>query len=251
MRVLATSRERLGVPGEVICPVPPLSLPDSIALFVERGYAAAPVSDLMRPEEVEWPVLQSICARLDGLPLAIELAASRLSAMPLGELAVGLDDRFRLLNRGARTARPRQQTLRAVVDWSYDLLFEDERRVLDRLAVFTGGCELDAARVVCSDAEISGDDVAELVTRLAEKSLITIEQTDVDGRVRCRMLQTLVEYGRERLVASGDAARVRAAHARYYCDLAIASVAAVRGERQQWWLRSIASNMGNLRAVLD
>ena len=87
--------------------------------------------------------------------------------------------------------------------------------------------------------------------RLAEKSLITIEQTDVDGRVRCRMLQTLVEYGRERLVASGDAAHVRAAHARYYCDLTIASVAAVRGERQQWWLRSIASNMGNLRAVLD
>jgi len=185
------------------------------------------------------------------LPLAIELAASRLSAMPLTDLAVGLDDRFRLLNRGARTARPRQQTLRAVVDWSYDLLFEDERRVLDRLAVFTGGCEINAARVVCSDAEISADDVAELVTRLADKSLITIEQTDVDGRVRCRMLQTLVEYGRERLVASGDAARVRAAHARYYCDLAIASVAAVRGERQQWWLRSIASNMGNLRAVLD
>ena len=205
----------------------------------------------MRPGAVEWPLLQSISARLDGLPLAIELAASRLSAMPLGELAVGLDDRFRLLNRGARTARPRQQTLRAVVDWSYDLLFEDERRVLDRLAVFTGGCELAAARVVCSDEEISADDVAELVTRLADKSLITIEENDADGRVRCRMLQTLVEYGRERLAASGEAARVRAAHARYYCDLAIGSIAAVRGERQRWWLRSIASNMGNLRAVLD
>ena len=251
VKVLATSRERLGVPGEVICPVPPLSLPDAIALFVERGYSAAPTADLMHPGDVEWPLLQSICARLDGLPLAIELAASRLSALPLGELAVGLDDRFRLLNRGARTARPRQQTLRAVVDWSYDLLFKDERRVLDRLAVFTGGCELAAARVVCSDEEISGDDVVELVTRLADKSLITIEENDTDGRVRCRMLQTLVEYGRERLAASGEAARVRAAHARYYCDLAIGSIAAVRGERQRWWLRSIASNMGNLRAVLD
>ena len=124
--------------------------------------------------------------------------------MPLGELAVGLDDRFRLLNRGARTARPRQQTPAAVVDWSYDLLFEDERRVLDRLSVFTGGCEIAAARVVCADDEISGDDVAELVTRLADKSLITIEENDADGRVRCRMLQTLVEYGRERLAASGD-----------------------------------------------
>jgi predicted ATPase len=251
LRILATSREALGVPSEVTWPVPPLALGEAVALFVERGYAAAPTSDLGSDATKKRILLESICTRLDGLPLAIELAASRLAAMPLGELAVGLDDRFRLLNRGARTARPRQQTLRAVVDWSYDLLFEDERRVLNRLSVFTGGCELSAARVVCADEEISGDDVAELVTRLADKSLITIEETDADGHVRCRMPQTLVEYGRERLAASGDATDVRAAHARYYCDLALGSVAALRGERQRSWLRSIASNMGNLRAVLE
>ena len=171
--------------------------------------------------------------------------------MPLRELVAGLDDRFRLLNRGARTAHPRQQTLRAVVDWSYDLLFEDERRVLDRLSVFTGGCELGAARVVCADGNISEDDVTDLVTRLAEKSLIIIEETDGADHARCRMLQTLAEYGRARLTASGDDARVRAAHTRYYCELAGRSIAALRGEQQRSWLRVIASNMGNLRAVLD
>ena len=251
MRILATSRERLGVPGEVVCPVPPLPISDAVSLFVERGHAAAPATELVGAGEVEWPLLESICARLDGLPLAIELAASRLGSMPLTELAVGLDDRFRVLNRGARTARPRQQTLRAVVDWSYDLLFDDERRVLDRLSVFTGGCDLAAARVVCADDTISADDVAELVTRLADKSLITIHDPDGDGHVRYRMLETLVEYGRDRLAASGDAARVGAAHARYYRDLALGSVAALRGIDQRRWLHAIASNMGNLRAVFE
>lgn len=251
MRILATSRERLGVPGEVTCPVPPLSIPDAVALFVERGAAVAPALEPAGERDASWPLLESICARLDGLPLAIELAASRLGTMPLAELAVGLDDRFRLLNRGARTARPRQQTLRAVVDWSYDLLFDDERRVLDRLSIFTGGCDLAAARVVCADARITADDVAELVTRLADKSLITIEHPNGGGRMRCRMLETLVEYGRERLAASGDVARVRAVHARYYCDLALRSVAALRGMDQASWLQAITSNMGNLRAAFE
>jgi predicted ATPase len=251
LRVLATSREALGVPSEVMWPVPPLSPDDAIALFVERASASSPKSDLSRETEQTTALLRSICLRLDGLPLAIELAASRLSAMPLRELAAGLDDRFRLLNRGARTAHPRQQTLRAVVDWSYDLLFEDERRVLDRLSVFTGGCELVAARMVCADDNISEDDVTELITRLAEKSLITIEDADEADHVRCRMLQTLADYGKARLAASGDEARVRGTHARYFCELAERSVAALRGEQQRSWLRVIASNMGNLRAVLD
>jgi predicted ATPase/DNA-binding SARP family transcriptional activator len=251
VRVLATSRERLGVPGEVICPVPPLPLSDAVALFVERGYATASASELVGEDDLDWPLLESICARLDGLPLAIELAASRLSSMPLAELAVGLDDRFRLLSRGARTARPRQQTLRAVVDWSYDLLFDDERRVFDRLSVFTGGCDLAAARVVCSDDAITPDDVTELLTRLADKSLIAIEAGDGAGRMHCRMLETLVEYGRDRLAASGEAARVRAAHGGYYCDLALASMAALKGMNQRRWLRTIAANMGNLRAVFE
>jgi predicted ATPase/DNA-binding SARP family transcriptional activator len=251
VRMLATSREVLGVPGEVIVRVPPLPLPDAVALFVERGDAAAPATELAREGEAAWPLLASICARLDGLPLAIELAASRLGSMPLAELAVGLDDRFRLLGRAARTASPRQQTLRAVVDWSYDLLFDDERRLLDRLSIFTGGWELAAARAVCSDGDISPDDVTDLATRLAEKSLISIEDPDGDGHVRCRMLETLIEYGRERLAASGDADRVRVAHSRYYCELTSTSVAALRGEHQRDWLRAIASNMGNIRAVFE
>jgi predicted ATPase/DNA-binding SARP family transcriptional activator len=251
LRVLATSRERLGVPGEAVFRVPPLGLTDAVALFVERGYAVAPVSDLVDEGDVEWPLLESICARLDCLPLAIEIAASRLASMPIRELVVGLTDRFRLLERGARTARPRQQTLRAVVDWSYDLLFDDERRVLDRLSVFTGGCDLSAARAVCADDNITPDDVSDLITRLAEKSLVMIEAADADGRIRCRMLETLVEYGRDRLAASGDTERVRRAHARYYRDLAIESVAALRGERQREWLQTIASNLGNLRAVFE
>jgi predicted ATPase/DNA-binding SARP family transcriptional activator len=251
VRILATSRERLGVLGEVVCPVPPLSMPDGVALFVERGYAAAPATELVGEGQPERPVLEAICARLDGLPLAIELAASRLGSMPLAELAVGLGDRFRVLNRGARTARPRQQTLRAVVDWSYDLLFVDERRVFDRLSVFTGGCDLAAARLVCADEAIGPDDVTELVARLADKSLITLEDPDGDGHVRGRMLETLVEYGRDRLIASGDAARVRAAHARYYREMAVASVAALQGGDQKRWLYAISSNMGNLRAVFE
>jgi predicted ATPase len=251
VRILATSRERVGVAGEVVCPVPPLSIPDAIALFVERGNAAAPATELGGDGAVGRPVLESICARLDGLPLAIELAASRLGSMPVAELVVGLDDRFRLLNRGVRTTRLRQKTLRAVVDWSYGLLFDDERRVLDRLSVFTGGCDLTAARVVCSDDAITADDVTELMTRLADKSLITLEDPDGDGHVRCRMLETLVEYGRERLAASGDSARVRTAHARYYRDLAAGSAAALRGIDQRRWLYAIASNIGNLRAVFE
>ncbi len=249
IRILATSRERLGVPGEAVSPVPPLALADAVALFVERGCAVAPPSTLTAEGDVEWPLLQSICARLDCLPLAIELAASRLGSMPVCELAGGLDDRFRLLNRGARTAEPRQQTLRAVIDWSYDLLADDERRVLDRLSVFTGGCDLDAARAVCADDATGAHSVIELVTRLADKSLVTID--DTDGRVRCRMLQTLVEYGRDRLAACGDEARVRALHTHHYRDLALQSIAALRGEHQRHWLGAIGSNMGNLRAAFE
>ena len=199
----------------------------------------------------ERDLLQTICTQLDGLPLAIELAAARLRGMPVSELARGLEDRFRVLSRGPRTALPRQQTLRAVVDWSYGLLFDDERRVLDRLSVFTGGCSVAAARVVCADDDIGPDDVAELLTRLADKSLLTLEEDAMGGYSRCRMLQTLVDYGRERLVESGDAPRFGDAHARYYTDFARRSHAALRGERQRGWLRAVAANLGNLRFVFD
>jgi predicted ATPase len=249
--IWTTSREGLGVPSEVLWAVPPLALDDAVELFVERGRAADPTSQISADSSATNGALVDICTRLDCLPLAIELAAARLRAMPMRELASGLEDRFRTLNRGARTALPRQQTLRAVVDWSYDLLFDDERLVFDRLSVFRGSCSLAAARVVCADDEISGDDVAELVSRLVDKSLVVLEIDEFEGYGRCHMLQTLVDYGRERLEESGDAARVSAAHAWYYTDFAVRSIAALRGYRQRGWLRAVAANMTNLRAVLD
>jgi predicted ATPase/DNA-binding SARP family transcriptional activator len=251
LRILGTSREGLAVPGEVLWAVPPLALEHAVALFVERGRAADPTSDITDDSQRTKDTVADVCARLDGLPLAIELAAARLRAMPIAELAAGLEDRFRLLTRGARTAVPRQQTMRAVVDWSYDLLFDDERLVFDRLSVFRGSCSLAAARVVCADDEISGDDVSELITRLVDKSLVVIETDEFDGYARCHMLQTLVDYGRDRLEDSGDAARVYAAHLGYYSDFAVRSIAALRGHRQRGWLRAVAANLTNLRAALE
>ncbi len=251
LRILATSREGMAIPGEVLWTVPPLALDDAIALFVERGRAVDPVSDVSDESPQMRHTLEDICGRLDGLPLAIELAAARMRAMPIVELAAGLEDRFRVLTRGARTALPRQQTLRAVVDWSYDLLFDDERLVFIRLSVFRGSCSLAAARVVCADEEISGDDVSELIARLVDKSLVVVETDEFDGYGRCHMLQTLVDYGRDRLEALGDTESIYAAHVRYYADFAVRSIAALRGYRQRGWLRAVASNLTNLRAALD
>jgi predicted ATPase/DNA-binding SARP family transcriptional activator len=251
LRIWTTSREGLAVPGEMLWAVPPLALDDAIALFVERGRAADPASDVNEESPKMRDTLADICGRLDGLPLAIELAAARLRAMPIGELALGLEHRFRLLTRGARTALPRQQTLRAVVDWSYDLLFDDERIVFNRLSVFRGSCSLAAARVVCADDQISADDVSELISRLVDKSLVVVETDEFDGYARCHMLQTLVEYGRDRLEESGDAPSIYAAHVRYYADLAARSITALLGHRQRGWLRAVAANMTNLRAALD
>jgi predicted ATPase/DNA-binding SARP family transcriptional activator len=251
LRICATSREGLAVPSEVLVPIPPLALSDAVALFVERARAA----DTSFESIADTPPLQEsvaeVCTRVDGLPLAIELAAARLRAMSMTELVKGLDNRFRVLNRGARTALPRQQTLRAVVDWSYDLLFDDERRVFERLSVFRGTCSLAAARVVCADENISSDDVAELVGRLVDKSLVLAQRDPDDGYIRCHMLQTLVEYGRDRLEESGEAARVHHAHIAYFGDFASRSLAALGGVKQRAWLRAVTANLANLRTALE
>jgi predicted ATPase len=194
LRVLATSRERLRVPGEMLWSVRPLTPADSLELFAERAGAAAPTFELTDTTE---PFVAELCRRLDGMPLAIELAAARVRAFPVEQLLERLDDRFRLLTGGARTALARQQTLRAVVDWSYDLLFEDERRVFERLSVFAGGCTLEAAEAVCADDEEVPDvSVADIVARLVDKSLVVAEEAR-----RYRVLFTLGQYGRERLAA--------------------------------------------------
>ena len=251
LKIWSTSREGLAIPGEVLWPVAPLPRDDAITLFVERAGAANPSAQLDRNTADARVPLDDICARLDGLPLAIELAAARLRSMPITELATGLENRFRFLSRGLRTARPRQQTLRAVVDWSYNLLFDDERRVFERLSVFGGVCTMAAARVVCADEDITSDDVADLVARLAEKSLLRIETDEIEGYARCRMLQTLVEYARGALEASGDVVRVESAHVRYYADFARRSIGALQGQHQRGWLRAVTWNMGNLRSAFD
>ena len=160
LRLIATSREPLGIPGEVLVPVGGLAPADAVELFVDRARAVRPG---FLPGEPANDVIKDICRRLDGLPLAVELAAARLRALPLATLAERLDDRFRLLSRGARTALPRQQTLRAVVDWSYDLLFEDERRLFSRLATFTGGCGLAAAEAVCADDQVPAGEILDVL----------------------------------------------------------------------------------------
>jgi tetratricopeptide (TPR) repeat protein len=193
--------------------------------------------------------VEDICGRLDGLPLAIELAAARARTFPVRQLAARLQDRFRLLTGGSRTALPRQQTLRAVVDWSYDLLFTDEQRVFERLSVFPGGCDLATAAAVCSDPDLPGEEIEDIVDALVEKSLVTV----VPGadELRVAQLQTLAYYGREKLAERGDAERVRAAMAAHFARLCADSAPAFTGDQQRQWLITMDRERENLRAALE
>lgn len=245
--VLATSREALGLDGEVLYPLLPLDPDEAADLFATRVAAVDPSFAL---DETTGPAVAELCRRLDHLPLALELAAARLRALPLDQVVRRLDDRFRLLTGGARTALPRQQTLRAVVDWSHDLLFEDERRLFRRLSAFPGGCRIDAAEAVCADEHLSREDVVDLLSRLVDKSLLFADR-DPDGDVRFRLLQTLLEYGRERLVESGEADDVRRRHAGWFRDLATGAEDGLRGSTGPAWRALVAAEVENLRAALD
>ncbi len=245
VRLLATSREALRVPGEAVWVVPPLDTDDAVALFADRARSATAAFD---PTDAERSALADLCTRLDGMPLAIELTAARSNAFSVTQLSERIDDRFRLLTGGARTALPRQQTLRAVTDWSYDLLFDHERRVFERLSVFAGGCTLEAAEWVCADDQLSNADVGSIVGRLVDKSLLV-----TDGSGRYRLLQTLAQYGRERLVARDDNEAVRDRHAEYYRVLAERSWVDWRqpgGRPQTWWIGHLTDELDNLRAAL-
>ena len=246
LRLIATSREPLGVPGEVLVPVGPLGLPAAVELFVDRARAVRPG---FTADGHTRPVIDDICRRLDGLPLAVELAAARLRSLTLATLAERLDDRFRLLTVGARTALPRQQTLRAVVDWSYDLLFSDERRLFARLSVFAGGCGLDAAEAVCADDQVPAGEILDVLSRLVDKSLVG--RPDAGRDARFSQLQTLWQYGRDRLDESGEAAAVCARHAAYYRQMAEEAHEGLRGATGPVWRERLTSELGNLRAALD
>ncbi|MEP6624728.1 MAG: tetratricopeptide repeat protein, partial [Acidimicrobiia bacterium] len=246
LRILATSREGLRVGGETVWPVPPLANADAMTLFVTRANAAGAALELSDDDRV---VIADICARLDGLPLAIELAAARTRAFPLPQISERLNDRFRLLTGGSRTALARQQTLRAVVDWSYELLFDDEQRVFERLSVFPGGCDLATAEAVCADDEIAPADLADHLQALVDKSLVVAVPTG--PALRFSQLQTLAEYGMERLTERGEAISVRNAMAKHFAALCAQSANAYTGDRQRSWLTAIDQEHDNLRAALE
>jgi predicted ATPase/DNA-binding SARP family transcriptional activator len=246
LRLLATSREGLRVGGETIWPVPPLAADDAVSLFVARANAAGALLELSDDQR---SLITDICVRLDGLPLAIELAAARTRAFPLPQISVRLNDRFRLLTGGSRTALARQQTLRAVVDWSYELLFDDEQRVFERLSVFPGGCDLATAEAICADDAIAEADLADHLHALVDKSLLIAVPTG--DELRYAQLQTLAEYGMERLNERGDAVRIRDAMARHYAELCAQSAFAYSGDGQRAWLTAIDREHDNLRAALE
>ncbi len=256
LRILATSREQLGITGEALWPVLPLALPEegadvheiasapAVRLLVERASAAR--QDL-RVDASTLPTMARICRALDGMPLAIELAASRLRTMSLDQLADGLDDRFRLLTGGSRTALPRHRTLRAMVDWSWELLTDAEHTVLRRLSVFAGGASLEAAERVCAGDAPGGDQVLDLLTALTEKSLLVAEP---GGAARYRMLGTIKEYAAQRLVEAGESDRARQAHLAYFTDLTEAAEPQLRRADQLVWLSTLAGEHDNISAAM-
>jgi predicted ATPase/DNA-binding SARP family transcriptional activator len=246
LRLITTSREPLGVSGEVLFPVAGLAEASAVELFVDRARAVQPG---FNTDGHAGDLVAEVCRRLDGLPLAVELAAARLRALPLSTLAERLDDRFRLLTGGARTTLPRQQTLRAVVDWSYDLLFEDERKLFARLSVFAGGCELAAAEVVCADDEVPRDEILDILSRLVDKSLVTIDIGSPSPRYS--QLQTLWQYARERLTDLGGADEFHERHARWYLDFGLEGRPGLRGHSGIEWRKKLEAELDNFRTALD
>ncbi|MFI6446568.1 AfsR/SARP family transcriptional regulator [Kitasatospora sp. NPDC050543] len=245
LTVLATSREPLGVPGESVLPVEPLPDPVALRLLAERGAAARPGFE----PDADPEAVAEICRRLDGLPLAIELAAARLRVMTPRQIANRLDGRFALLTAGSRTVLPRQQTLRAVVDWSWDLLGKRERAVLRRLSAFSGGWTLENAEAVCSDgADVPRADVADLLLSLVDKSLL-VAGLGGEGPPRYWMLETIHEYAAERLAqAVGDDVQLR--HLRHFRELVRAAELDLHGPKQLHWLAVLEREQDNIRAAL-
>jgi predicted ATPase len=259
IHLLATSREPLGVPGERVFRTGSLAVPaaddaagtiaraEAVILFADRAAAAL---DGFEFDSDAAPLLGHICRRLDGLPLAIELAAARTASLSLDDLGSHLDDCFALLTGGARTALPRQRTLEATVAWSYDLLGERQRGLFNRLSVFAGGWTLDAAEAVCATAFVEARHVAEDLAALVDKSLVVRDVLE-SGRTRYRLLETLRQYGRNRLSEASDAAAVRDAHLSWAVELAEEAERHLDGLEQAAWLDLLEREVDNLRAALE
>ena len=256
VRILATSREPLGITGEALWPVEPLAESPAVRLLRDRAAAVRP--DLAFDART-LATMAGVCRALDGMPLAIELTAARLRTMSLDQLASRLDDRFRLLTGGSRTALPHHRTLRSVVDWSWELLSDAERAVLRRLAVFSGGASLDAAEQVCAGAGVDQADVLDLLTALTEKSLLRAENSTGDSTgasmgdtaaPRYRMLDTIREYARDRLAEAGESEPARQAHLAYFADLAQTADPHLRRAEQLSWLAALEAEHDNIAAAL-
>jgi predicted ATPase/DNA-binding XRE family transcriptional regulator len=259
VRVLATSRQPLRVGGEVVWRVPSLSVPllphgvsreevgrfEATQLFIDRVRAAVPGFEV---SEQNAPAIAQICHRLDGIPLALELAAARVPTLGIVQLCGRLDDRFRLLTGGSRTVLPRQQTLRGTLDWSYGLLADGERRLFERLSVFAGGWTLEAAEAICAGEGIQRVEVLELLSQLIDQSLVVAEEQD--GAQRYRQLETIRQYALERLEVGGAAETIRRRHAAYFTCLAEAAESELVGPSQIDALARLEREHDNVRAVL-
>jgi predicted ATPase/DNA-binding XRE family transcriptional regulator len=244
--VLATSREPLRVAGECAFRLPSLSSEHSIALFVDRARA---VNHRFSLGEGDRPVVERLCRRLDGIPLAIELAAARMNVLSLDTLATRLDDSFALLTGGARTALPRHQTMRAVVDWSFKLLSKREQRFFERLSVFSGGCTLDSAAAVCADEQADRSDTPSVLSSLVDKSLVT---ADCEGHeTRYRLLETFRQYARERLEERAEAQIATRRHALESLELARRLNHFYDRGPDEFWRAIAREELGNWRAALQ
>ncbi len=259
--VLTSSRETLGVAGEVSFRVPSLSTPDvlhlasvealtrteAVRLFIERAEAALPGFTVTQENA---SAIAQICSRLDGIPLAIELAAGRVKMLRVEQVAARLDDRFRLLTGGSRSALPRHQTLRALIDWSYELLSGTERTVLQRLSVFAGGWTLEAAETICAGGDLGPNEILEPLTQLVNKSLVT-PGCEPGAVARYHLLETLRQYAREKLLEAGGGDRVRERHLDYFLTLAEQAGPELRGPDQVTWLDRLDAELDNLRAAME
>lgn len=266
LSIIATSREELQIGYERVFPVAPLAVPDlpappstemvseyaAVRLFVERAQMALPAFVLT---EANAPIVAEVCRRLDGIPLAIELAAARMQVLTVEQLVANLDDRFRILSGGRRTALPRQQTMWAAIDWSFRLLDEAEQIVFRRLGVFTGSFSLEAAECVCAADDHEPEDILDLLSRLAGKSLVVVEWGDPGTQLcttRYHMLETIREYAAARLAGSGEVGSIRRRHLDWYLDFANAIQSNVRERliEQKQWIAAIEEEYANIRAAL-
>ncbi len=259
LRILATSREAVGIEGELTFRVPSLSVPDlqrlpaleqlidheAVRLFTERARWSLPAFAVTSQNA---DAVAQVCVQLDGMPLAIEMAAARVKVLTVEQIATRLDDRFRLLRAGSRTALPRHQTLRAAMDWSYDLLPEKERGILRRTSVFAGGWTLEAAESICAGDDVEAADVLDLLTRLVDRSLVIAEPHG--GEVRYRLLETVRQYGRQRLRESGETAQTHRRHRDWYLQFAELAEPKLRRAEQDLWVSRLEVEHDNLRAAL-